>query len=60
MSKCFRCGKEIEYGMICPECAEKTRVQLLKIAIENFAKEHDLTMQELLEAVKDVAESEDE
>ena len=50
--KCFRCGKEISEGTICHECNEKTRKDLLRIAIENFAEDHELTMEELLEEVK--------
>ena len=51
--KCFRCGKTIEDGYtICHECAEKTKKQMLRIAIENFAEDHELTMAELLEEVK--------
>ena len=55
MSKCIHCGRKIEDGYtICSVCREKMQERSLKVKIESFAEDNELTLKELKEKLEEM------
>ena len=55
MSKCIHCGRKIEDGFtICSVCREKMQERSLKVKIESFAEDNEMTLKELKEKLEEM------